>query len=67
MCLGVKCTFTNGGKCKGWNPITPKCIPTLGIALVRELQMSRSLVGKGKKKPNWVPKIPLKRSWSVNA
>ncbi len=58
MCLGVKHTFTNGGECKGRNPITPKCIPTLGIALVQELQMFKALVGKGKKEPNWVPKIP---------
>ncbi len=46
MCLGVKHIFTNEGKCKGWNPMSPKCTPTLEIALVRELQMFRALVGR---------------------
>jgi len=27
----------------------PKCIPTLGVALMWELQMFRTLVGKAKK------------------
>jgi hypothetical protein len=34
MCLGVKHTLTNGGECKGWSPMTPKCTPTLGVAFV---------------------------------
>ncbi len=34
VCLGVKHTLTNGGKCKGWSSMIPKCIPTLGIAFV---------------------------------
>jgi hypothetical protein len=46
MCLGVKHTLTNGGECKGWNPMAPKCIPTLGVALVQELQMFKALFGK---------------------
>ncbi len=46
VCLGVKHTFTNGGECKGWSPMTPKCTPTLGTTLVQELQMFRALVGK---------------------
>jgi len=37
MCYGVKHTLKNGGKCKEWSLMTPKCIPTLGIALVWEL------------------------------
>jgi len=36
VCLGVKQTFTSGGECKGWSPRTPKCTPSLGIALVWE-------------------------------
>jgi hypothetical protein len=48
MCLSAKHTFTNGGECNGWNPMTPKCIPTLGITLVCELQMFIALVGKAK-------------------
>ncbi len=34
MWLGVKHTLTNGGECKGWNLITPKCIPILGVTNV---------------------------------
>jgi hypothetical protein len=49
MCLGVKQILTNGGKCKGWNPLTPKCTPTSGVALMQELRMFRALVGKIKK------------------
>ncbi len=49
VCLGVKHTFKNGGKCKGWNLITPKCTPTLGVIFVKKLQMFRALVGKAKK------------------
>jgi len=49
VCLGVKHTFTNGGECKGWNLMTPKCTPTLGIALVQELQMFSALVRKANK------------------
>jgi len=33
MCLGVKKTFKSEGKCKGWNPMTPKCAPILGLHL----------------------------------
>jgi hypothetical protein len=49
MCLDAKHTFTNGGECKGQSPMTPKCIPILGVALVWELQMFRALVGKAKR------------------
>jgi hypothetical protein len=49
MSLGVKHTFTNGGECKGWSPMIAKCTPTLGVTLVQELKMLRTLVGKGKK------------------
>jgi hypothetical protein len=49
VCLDVKHTFTNGGEYKGWSPMTPKCIPILGIALVQELQMFKALVAKVKK------------------
>jgi len=35
VCLGVKHTFTNGGKCKGWILMTPKCIFTLELHLCR--------------------------------
>jgi len=48
MCLGVKCILTNVGECKGWNPMTPKSIPTLKVAFMWELWMFRALVGKGK-------------------
>jgi hypothetical protein len=48
VCLGVKHTCTNGGECKGWSPMTPKCSPTLGVALVQELWMFRALVEKTK-------------------
>jgi len=46
MCLGMKRTLINGGECKGWSPMTPKCIPILGIRLVQELGMFRDFVGK---------------------
>jgi len=37
VCLNVKLILTNEGECKGWNLMTPRCIPTLGIAFLREL------------------------------
>jgi hypothetical protein len=49
MCLGVKQTFTNEGKCKVWSPMTSKCTLTLGVTFVRELRMFKTLVGKAKK------------------
>ncbi len=49
MCLGLKHIFTNERKCKGWNLMTPKCTPTLGVALVWELWMFRILVGRANK------------------
>jgi hypothetical protein len=57
MCLGVKHTFTNGGKCKRWSPMIPKCNShTLGITLMQEYWMFRTLVAKQKKNqigPPW--------------
>jgi len=50
------------GECMGRSPMTPKCIPTLGVTLVQELQMFKTLVGKGKQTPNWAPRTPLKKS-----
>jgi hypothetical protein len=47
--LDVKHTFTNGGECKGWSPMNPKCAPTLGIAFLWELQMLKALIGKSSK------------------
>jgi len=35
--LKGKHTFANGGECKGWSAMTPKCTPSLGIAHVWEL------------------------------
>jgi hypothetical protein len=49
MCLAMKHTFTNGGKCKRWNPMTPKCTPTLTFTFMWEFQMFRALVGKANK------------------
>jgi len=46
MCLGVKHILTNGGECMGCNLMTPKCILTLRVALMWELQMFETLVGK---------------------
>jgi len=46
MCLSVKHTFKNGGECKGWSPMTPKCIPTLGVAFMQKSQMFKILVRK---------------------
>jgi len=46
--FNVKHTFINKGECKGWSPMTPKCILTLGVAFVREFRMFRTLVGKEK-------------------
>jgi hypothetical protein len=46
MYLGVKHTLTNGGECKRWSPMTPKCIPTLGITFMGKSQMFKTLVEK---------------------
>ncbi len=61
MCLGVKQTLTNGGECKGWSPMTPKCTAILltkmgvhlGVTFVRQLQMFKALVGKVNKHQIW--------------
>jgi len=47
MCLGVKHTFTNGGECKGWSPMTPKCTSTksyisVGVANVQSMERQTS-------------------------
>ncbi len=49
VCLRVKHTFTNGGECKRLSLMILKWIPTLGIALMRESQMFRTLIKKVKK------------------
>jgi hypothetical protein len=49
MCLGVKHAFTDGGECKGWSQMTPKCTFILGVVFMRQLQMFRALVGKANK------------------
>jgi len=46
ICLGVKHTLTNEGKCKGWSAMIIKCTLTLGITFAWKLQMCRALVGK---------------------
>jgi len=61
VCLGVKQTLTNGGKCKGWSPKTPKCIPILGVVAVRELWMSRASVEMVNKPQIGPPKTPFKK------
>jgi hypothetical protein len=61
MWLGVKHTFTNGGKCKGWSVMTLKCIPTLGVAFVQDFQMFKASFKKAKK-PKLGPRIPLEIS-----
>jgi hypothetical protein len=38
MCLGVKQTFTNGGECKRWNPMTLKCTPLWKLHSCRSLE-----------------------------
>ncbi len=49
MCLDVKHTFKNGGKCKRWSLMIPKCTLTLGVTFVWESQMFKTLVEKEKK------------------
>jgi hypothetical protein len=49
VCSKVKHILTSEGDCKRLGPVTPKCIPTLGITLVSESQMFRALVEKAKK------------------
>jgi hypothetical protein len=56
VCLGVQHTFTNGGECKGWNPMALKCTPTLGVVFVQELWMFRTLVGKANKHQIGLPR-----------
>jgi len=62
VCLGMKCTFTSGGGCKRWSPMTPKCTPTcLGVALMQEFQMIRNLVEKTNKHQIG----PLRYHWKI--
>jgi hypothetical protein len=49
MCLGARHILTNGGECSGWNLMTPKCTPTLKVALVQEARMFKVMVGNAKK------------------
>ncbi len=46
---GCETHFHKWGECMGWSPMTPNYTPTLGIALIWESQMFKTLVGKGKK------------------
>jgi hypothetical protein len=61
VCLGVKHALKNEWECKGWSPMTPKCTPTLGVALMRELRMFRALVRRSNKHkigpPNNIKKV----------
>ncbi len=59
MCSNVKHTFTNEGEFKRLSPMTPKCTLTLGIALVRESRVCRTLV----KKVNKHQIGPLRYHW----
>jgi hypothetical protein len=49
MCSCVKHTFTNGGECKRWSPMTLKCTPTLGVAFVWKSWRFKALVEKANK------------------
>jgi hypothetical protein len=57
VCLGVKHIFISGGECKRMNPLIPKCTPTLGVALMRESWMFKTLVEKEKKTTRWGPPL----------
>jgi hypothetical protein len=46
--MRLRACFTNGGECKGWNPMTPKCTPILGVTFVGKLWMFKALVGREK-------------------
>jgi hypothetical protein len=61
VCLGVKHTLTNGGKCKGWSVMTPKCTPILGVAIMWELRMFTTLVGKRKTNTKLAPKNTIRK------
>jgi hypothetical protein len=60
VCLSVKHTLTNEGEYKGWSPMTLKCTLTLKIALMRDLQMFRALVGK-KENTKWGPQDTIRK------
>ncbi len=48
--MGLKHIFINGGECKGWSPMTPKCTsPTLGAVFMQKSRMFEALVGKANK------------------
>jgi hypothetical protein len=63
MYWGVKHTLKNGGKCKGWSPMIPKCTPILGLYSCGSCKCLKPWL-ESKKTPNWAPMTPLKRSWS---
>jgi hypothetical protein len=65
--LGVKHTFTNGGECKGWSLMTPKCTPHFGSCTHVRVANVHNFGCNGKQTPNWAPKIPLERFGSVDA
>jgi len=48
------------GKCKRWSPMTPKCIPILGVALAWESPMFKALVEKKNKHQIGPPKCHWK-------
>jgi hypothetical protein len=60
ICLGVKHNFTNEREYKGWSPMTLKCTPTLRVALMRDLQMFKTLVGK-KENTKWGPRDTIRK------
>jgi hypothetical protein len=53
--------FTNGGECKGWSPMNPKCTPILRITLMGESQMFKTLVGKVNKHQIGPPRYHWKK------
>jgi hypothetical protein len=74
VCLGVKHTLTDGGL--GMKPNDSQVHFHFGNIYNGRYQESRICVGvvniqilgwKGRKTPNWAPRIPLERSSSLDA
>ncbi len=61
VCSSVKHTFINGGENKRWSPLTPKCTPTLEVALVWEFQMLKAFSWKCKKNVKLGPQDTIEK------
>jgi len=66
VCLGVKHTFTNGGRVEGMKPNNFQVHFHFGSCTCVGVANVQSLGWKSKQSLNWAPRTPLERSSNVD-